>query len=61
MQKQLGMSQDEMSFMSEKYGKLHVRDQSKFTIYGKYNKGTINVPNERTYTLEVDSINMKIK
>lgn len=40
---------------------MHVRDQSKFTIYGKYNKGTINVPNERTYTLEVDSVNMKVK
>lgn len=40
---------------------MHVRDQSKFTIYGKYNKGTINVPNERTYTLEIDSVNMKVK
>ncbi len=40
---------------------LHVTDKSRFAIYGRYNKGTINVPNERTYTLEVDSINMKIK
>ena len=40
---------------------MHIQDKSKFSIYGSHNKGTINVPNERTYTLEVDSINMKIK
>lgn len=40
---------------------LHVQDKSKFAIYGSHNKGTINVPNERTYTLEVDSVNMKVK
>ena len=40
---------------------LHVRDQSKFTIYGKYNKGTINVPNERRYELTIDSTNVSMK
>lgn len=40
---------------------LAVQDKSKFTIYGRYNKGTINVPNTRTYILEVDSVNVKIK
>jgi len=40
---------------------LHVTDKSRFAIYGRYNKGTINVPNERTYTLEIDSVNMKVK
>lgn len=40
---------------------LHVQDKSKFAIYGRYNKGTINVPSVRTYTLEVDSVNMKVK
>lgn len=40
---------------------MHVQDKSRFSIYGKYNKGTINVPNERKYILEVDSVNIKIK
>lgn len=40
---------------------MHIQDKSKFSIYGSHNKGTINVPNERTYTLEIDSVNMKVK
>ena len=40
---------------------LHVQDKSKFAIYGSHNKGTINVPNERKYVLEVDSVNLKVK
>lgn len=40
---------------------LNVQDKSKFTIYGRHNSGTINVPNERIYELVVDSVNMKIK
>lgn len=40
---------------------LNVTDRSKISVYGRYNKGTINVPSERTYTLEVDSVNMTVK
>ncbi len=40
---------------------LHVEDRSKFTIYGKYNKGQITVPSARTYTLSVDSVNVRVK
>lgn len=40
---------------------MHVTDKSKFAIYGRYNKGTINVPNERRYILEVDSVNLKMR
>lgn len=40
---------------------LHVTDKSRFAIYGRYNKGTINVPNDRTYTLQIDSTNITVK
>ena len=40
---------------------MHVTDKSHFAIYGRYNKGTINVPNERRYVLEVDSVNLKMR
>ena len=41
--------------------KLYVTDRSVNKIYGRYNKGTISMPQERRYILEVDSMNMRIK
>jgi hypothetical protein len=41
--------------------RLNVTDKSKSTIYGRYNKGTINMPQEKTYKLEIDSTNIAIK
>ncbi len=41
--------------------KLCVTDKSRNTIYGRYNKGTISMPQERRYVLEVDSMNMVLK
>lgn len=41
--------------------KLYVTDKSVNKIYGRYNKGTISMPQERRYILEVDSMNMRIK
>ncbi len=41
--------------------KLYVTDKSRNTIYGRYNKGYIAMPQERRYILEVDSVNMRIK
>ena len=41
--------------------KLFVTDKSVNKIYGRYNRGTISMPQERRYILEVDSMNMKIK
>lgn len=40
---------------------LSVTDKSRFAIYGRYNKGTITVPNERTYELKIDSTNVKMR
>ncbi len=40
---------------------LHVTDKSKNVIYGRYNKGSIIMPQERRYILEVDSVNIKMK
>lgn len=40
---------------------LHVTDKSRFAIYGRYNKGTINVPNERRYMLTIDSTNVTMR
>ena len=37
---------------------LYVTDKSRNTIYGRYNRGTINMPQERRYILEVDSVNV---
>ena len=39
---------------------LNVTDKSRNIIHGKYNKGTINMPQERTYKLEIDSTNIII-
>lgn len=39
---------------------LYVTDKSVNKIYGRYNKGTITMPQERKYILEVDSVNMRI-
>ncbi len=40
---------------------MHVTDKSHFAIYGRYNKGTITVPSERTYELKIDSTNVKMR
>jgi hypothetical protein len=40
---------------------LSVTDKSRFAVYGKYNKGTIYVPSERTYELKIDSTNISMK
>jgi len=40
---------------------LFVTDRSRNVIYGRYNKGTITMPQERKYILEVDSVNIDIK
>jgi hypothetical protein len=40
---------------------LYVTDKSRSTIYGRYNRGTINMPQERTYTLVIDSTNINLK
>ena len=40
---------------------LHVTDKSVNKIYGRYNKGTISMPQERKYILEVDSVSMRVK
>ena len=41
--------------------KLYVTDKSRNTIYGRYNKGNIWMPQERRYILEVDSMNMRVR
>jgi len=35
--------------------KLNVTDRSSNKIYGRYNKGTIEMPSVKTYLLEIDS------
>lgn len=40
---------------------LHVTDRSRLNVYGRYNKGTINVPAEKTYRLELDSVKIQPK
>ena len=40
---------------------LYVTDKSRATIYGRYNRGTINMPHEKTYTLVIDSTNINLK
>lgn len=40
---------------------LYVTDRSRNTIYGRYNRGYINMPQERRYILEVDSVNTTLK
>jgi hypothetical protein len=38
---------------------LYVTDKSRNIVYGRNNKGTITMPQERKYILEVDSISVK--
>ena len=40
---------------------LNVTDRSRTNVYGRYNKGTINVPNDKTYRLELDSVKIQPK
>jgi hypothetical protein len=40
---------------------LHVTDKSTNKINGSHNKGTITMPQERVYKLEIDSTNITIK
>lgn len=40
---------------------LQVTDKSKNIMHGRYNKGTMNMPQERTYTLQIDSSNFTLK
>ena len=40
---------------------LYVTDKSKNIIYGRYNKGSIFMPQERRYILEIDSNNVSVK
>lgn len=40
---------------------LYVTDKSRNVIYGRYNKGTITMPQERKYILEIDSTKIDIK
>ena len=37
---------------------LNVTDKSKNNIYGRYNKGTIEMPSVKSYKLEIDSLTM---
>ena len=39
--------------------KLYVTDRSKNNIYGRYNKGTITIPTQKIYKLEVDSVRVE--
>lgn len=39
--------------------KLYVTDRSKNNIYGRYNKGTITIPTQKIYKLEIDSVKVK--
>ena len=41
--------------------KLNVTDKSKNTIYGRYNKGHIFMPQEKIYKLEIDSTSIIIR
>ena len=41
--------------------KLSVTDRSTNKIYGRYNKGTIQMPNLKEYVLKIDSTNINIK
>ena len=40
---------------------LSVTDKSRSVIYGRYNKGTITMPQERIYELLIDSSSVNIK
>lgn len=40
---------------------LYVTDKSVAKVYGSHNKGSITMPQERTYRLEIDSANIKMR
>ncbi len=40
---------------------LWVTDKSRNVVYGRYNKGSISMPQERKYILVVDSVNTSVK
>lgn len=40
---------------------LNVQDKTRLTINGKGNSGTINVPQEKVYVLEIDSTNISLR
>lgn len=40
---------------------LYVTDKSRNYVYGRYNRGTINMPQERLYRLVIDSVKMTVK
>lgn len=37
---------------------LNVTDKSVNKVYGRYNKGTIEMPSTKSYTLDVDSVKL---
>ena len=41
--------------------RLSVTDRSRNIVYGKYNKGSISVPQDKTYQLKIDSTSVYIK
>jgi len=41
--------------------KLNVTDKSRNNIYGRYNKGIIEMPSAKTYMLEIDSTSINLK
>lgn len=40
---------------------LNVTDKTKLTVNAKGNNGTVNVPTEKIYVLEIDSTNISLK
>ncbi len=40
---------------------LYVTDKSTNKIYGRYNRGTIQMPSEKVYMLEIDSAQFGLK
>lgn len=40
---------------------LNVQDKTRLTVNGKGNSGTINVPQEKVYVLEIDSTNISLR
>lgn len=39
---------------------LSVTDKSVNKVYGRYNKGTIEMPSTKSYVLEMDSVSMRV-
>lgn len=70
MKKEFAVQQEKISEVISKLppaisleAHLQVEDKSKFTLNGKGNSGTINVPQEKMYYLEfkMDSVSMIVK